>query len=426
MTFKICLVSFSILTANFLIAPWLLADGKVIPPRSYQGSLEEKAQEAIIIFQASEIPGEASEDLILKIQVVGNAREFAWVIPFPNPPKFEKEDAALFKDIFDYVQHRKTSSHKKSGTADKAAEGKSDVDSAVQVIERRTVGDFDVAIVKEIEQGGLNPWLEQEGFQTLDNAEDVLTFYRNKKYVFACIKVTTEALESEKQIDLHPLRFSFQTGGRDGIYFPMKMTGLQQEPFDVNLYIFYRFWINDRKSKFGYEHRGFGLVYRDWDSDDCEANAGKSYSLPSDDPFLKNFQHYLKSVTQLMQKLHPGEKYYLTNIQARQLKPEDVRQWADDLWLFPYYTNKSAIPYDVRDNGPASAAWPNEVADEESGEIAGGGSSLNTRLPLWISLIAIAMLALLVVGFFTHRHIRRLGNYSKTVASGKTHDKQAV
>lgn len=425
MVSRFCLISTVVLAVSLCTSARLKADGKVIPPRSYQGSLEEKAQEAIIIFQGSEIPGEASEDLILKIRVEGDAREFAWVIPFPNPPKFEKEDVALFRDVFDYVQHRKSSSHKKSGIANKAAEGKSDVDSAVQVIERRTVGDFDVAIVQENEQGGLNPWLQQEGFQTLDNAEDVLTFYRKKKYVFACIKVTTEALESGKQIDLHPLRFTFQTGGQDGIYFPMKMTGLQQEPFDVNLYVFYRYWLNDRRSKFGYEHRGFDLVYRDWDSDDCEANAGKSYSLPADDPFLKNFQQYLRSITQLMQKLHPGEKFYLTNIQARQLKPEDVRQWADDLWLFPYYTNKSAIPRDVLDNGPASATWPNEVADEESGEIA-GGNSLNTGLSLWISLIAVAMLALLVVGFFTHRHIRRLGNYSETVASGKSHDEQAV
>ena len=64
--------------------------------------------------------------------------------------------------------------------------------------------------------------------------------------MFACIKVSSEALESERSVDSHPLRFTFKTGGRDGIYFPMKMTGLQSDPFDVNLYVFYRFWINDK------------------------------------------------------------------------------------------------------------------------------------------------------------------------------------
>ena len=44
---------------------------------------------------------------------------------------------------------------------------------------------------------------------------------------------------------------------------------------------------------------------------------------------------------------------------ARQ-SPAEVRQWADDLWLFPYYVDRKFVPYDARPGGPASAAWPNE------------------------------------------------------------------
>jgi hypothetical protein len=36
-----------------LAAPPAFADGKVSPPPSYRGSLEERAQEAIIIFNVS-------------------------------------------------------------------------------------------------------------------------------------------------------------------------------------------------------------------------------------------------------------------------------------------------------------------------------------------------------------------------------------
>ena len=50
-----------------------MADGKVIPPRDYKGSLEERAQEAVIIFHGSDRRGGASEDLILKIRVEGDA-----------------------------------------------------------------------------------------------------------------------------------------------------------------------------------------------------------------------------------------------------------------------------------------------------------------------------------------------------------------
>src|SRR5262249_53655987 len=174
--------------------------------------------------------------------------------------------------------------------------------------------------------GKLNQWLKKEGYQSLPDAEDILGVYRNKGYVFACVKVAEAGLGELKTADLHPLRFTFKTGGRDGIYFPMKLTGLQQDPFDVNLYVFYRFWIHDRLSKFGYVHRDFRLRYRDWDTPDCEADAGKAYSDPENDPLLSDLAHKIPIVTHLFRKLHPGEKYYLTNIQAWGLKPEDVRQ----------------------------------------------------------------------------------------------------
>lgn len=341
----------------------VFADGKVVPPRDYKGSLEERAQEAIIIFHASETPGEAKEDLILKIRVVGQADRFAWVVPLPSEPQIGKEDPKLFTELFAYVEARKRQERKSDGMKG-AKSAPAAVDSQpVEVLSRQTVGEFDVAVVRENEAGGLNPWLEKEGYQPLAGAEDVLDFYRQKGYVYACMKVSGEALAKGGEVESHPLRFTFSTGGRDGIFFPMKLTGLQSESFDVNLYVLYGAWLNDKLSKFGYQHRGFSLRYRDWDTPQCAANAGKSYSLPTADPFLASFVGQLPTVTALCQKLHPGEKYYLTNIQAYGLKPSDVRAWSDDLWLFPYYNNRSMVPHDVRSGGVASAAWPGEHAD---------------------------------------------------------------
>jgi hypothetical protein len=123
--------------------------------------------------------------------------------------------------------------------------------------------------------------------------------------------VSDAELDKDRPVDLHPVRFTFKTGGRDGIYFPMKLTGLQTSAFDVNLSI----------------------------------------------PFLKDQAPRLPTLSKLFQKLHPGETYYLTNIQARGLKPADVRDWSDDLWLFPYYVDTAFVPFDARPGGPAAAAW---------------------------------------------------------------------
>jgi len=335
------------------------ADGKIVAPRDYKGSLEEQAQEAIVIFEGSEKAGEATEDLILKIRVEGNAKRFAWVIPFPNEPKIEKEDPKLFQELFRYVEARSAHLSKGKGSTLAAAEAKPSARD-VEVLSRRVVGSFDTAVVREKAAGALNKWLEAEGFQPLPDADDVLGFYRTKGYVHACIKVSDAELAKDKPVDSHPLRFTFRTGGRDGIYYPMKMTGLQTQRFDVNLYVFYGAWLNDRLSKFGYIHRGFRLRYRDWDTRACKPNAGKTWSDPAGDPFLKSMASRLPTVTKLFQKLHPGQRYYLTNLQAGGLVPAEVRQWPDDLWLVPYYVNRRFVPFDARPGGPASAAWPGE------------------------------------------------------------------
>lgn len=357
----------SVLSA-LLLPQQTSADGKLVRPKSYHGSLEEVSQEAIIIFTPSDKPGEAVEDLILKIGVRGDVNHFAWVIPFPNEPVIGRENAELFRELYDYVESRRPAPDDSKGKKDR----KSGKEAPVEVLRRETVGNYDIAIVRENDPGALNDWLKREDYQPLpEAAADVVDFYREKRYVFACLKVTNAPSKMNGHADLHPLRFTFKTGGRDGIYFPMKMTGLQEEPFFVNLYVFYRAWINDDLSRFGFVHRGFDLKYRDWDTDACEPNAGKRYSDPQHDPFLKFRHQTLRHTSELFARLHPGERYYLTNIQAKHLEPEDVRDWDTDLWLFPYYTDPDRVPLDAQEGGPAAGNWP-EVASETGSWISGG------------------------------------------------------
>jgi len=348
-----------VVMGSVVCAGGAFGDGTMVAPKGWDGSIEEFTQDAIIIFHASETPRGATEDLILKIGVKGGADRFAWVVPFPSKPEVAKEDAKLFDEVYAYVAQRKHGMRRKGGLSKSygAKDAAATPEAPVDVLSRKIVGKYDVAVVRENVAGALNKWLDTEGYQSLPDAEDVIGFYRKKRYVFACIKVSDAELQKGRVTDLHPLRFTFKPGGRDGIYFPMKMTGLQKERFDVNLYVFYRYWVNDHKSRYGYEHRGFSLYYRDWDTRACVANGGKAWSAPARDPFLKTYAGQLPTVTKLFQKRHPGATYYLTNIRARRLNPEEVRAWTDDLWLFPYYTDPRMVPFDARPGGPAATAY---------------------------------------------------------------------
>lgn len=393
----------AVLCTLALVAGPVLADGKVVKPRNYNGSLEEKAQEAIIIFTEGEGEKSAVEQLILKIQVAGEVDNFAWVVPLPSKPKVEEADARLFRELFDYVQAMKTPRSKGEGaTATKDGAPKAAADQKdVEVLSREIVGSFDVAVVKENKAGTLNTWLTDNGYQALEDSDDVVGFYREKGYVFACVRVSDVAREQDnaaQPFDLHPLSFTFETGGRDGIFFPMRMTGLQTEPFDVNLYVFYRFWLNDRINAFGYTHRDFHLTHRDWDTRQCKANGGKSWDAPASDPLLRRAAHKIPTVAKFFKENYAGQRFYLTNIAARQLKPADVRAWKDDLWLFPYYTNPKHVPDDVRGDGPASAAWKGQFsAAPGDGGTGSGGRAMGAWIAVAVGVIAIGALAALAM-----------------------------
>lgn len=352
-----------------VIGAWMAApmrargDGMVVPPRDYKGSLEERAQEALILFHAGDEAHPASEDLILKIHVEGDASSFAWVVALPNEPTTAPEDGKLFEELHRYVQWRKVREKGSAGSTPAPSGAATETKSAaVEVISRKDVGSYDVAVVREKGPGTLNAWLADNGYRSVEGADDLFEWYRTKKYVFACVRVRDAAREEGAAADLHPLRFTFATGGRDGIYFPMRLTGLQSSRFDVNLYVLYGKWLNDRLNGFGYAHRGFTLNWRDYDGPGCEPNAGKRWSDPLSDPYLRDYADFFPAVTGLCQKLHPGERYYLTNLRATALAPRDVRDWPDDLWLFPYYTDPKAVPRDARKDGPASSAYPNPEA----------------------------------------------------------------
>ena len=344
------------------LTPFALADGLVMPPADYEGSFAERAQEAILIQRPGDGKTSSRQDMILKITVEGDAASFGWIIPMPSEPKVAKEDAKLFEELHDYVQARLTAQRAPKAAmeegVDAAVGSVAPAPAPVEVLQRKHVGSFDVAVVREREAGALNDWLKKEGFKMLqgDDAEDLVGWYRERGYVFACVKVLDVQADGGAA-ELHPLRFTFDTGGRDGIYFPMRLTGLQSQPFDVNLYVFRPSWINDRLNAYGFKHRGFDLRWRDYDSRLCKPNAGKTWSDPDDDPYLRGYAHDLPNVTTLFQKLHPGRRFYLTNLYARNLQPDHVRDWSDDLWLFPYYTNRSVVPYDARDGGVAAAAY---------------------------------------------------------------------
>jgi hypothetical protein len=340
-----------------------------------QRTLWESYQEAIIIQDRDALTGRALENMVLRIRVrsLEDIDSFAWVIPFPNPPEAALEDTKLFEEIRRHVTGSgETSAGETPRGGGNQAAGATPSEEAriasrgaasgepsnVSVISRKVLGGYEVVIVRALEKGALEAWLEKEGFQGTEYAgNDVVESYRKKGHVFACVKVRDPRLVKGATVELQPLRFAFETGGRDGIFFPMKMTSLQTEPFDLALHIFGPAPIDEKESRFGYAHRGL----RPWSpakSGEGDAAKGSGPGSPPGGGRVgeRDFSR-MPGVADLLRRVRPGGERYLASIGASGLNPRELDGWADDLWLFPRYHEPGFVPFDARPGGPAAAGW---------------------------------------------------------------------
>jgi len=296
------------------------ADGMFVPryiEREYEGSLEQRAQEGIIVYK------DGVEDLILKVSYQGKPKEFAWVIPFPSVPEIFRAGTELFSELFDYVEH--ALAEESRGGWFKWGKHKEETEEgpAVRVIARKTVGTYETTTVEERTKGALNQWLKENGYVELKAAENEIEYYRNLGWVFVAIKVR-DAIAEQESADLHPLRFQFQTRQEDEMVYPLRLSVFQKSPLDVNLYILSDSPINidyDEKGVLtkGFEARYEGDSYVTW----------WQYRVEGGPQMFHTRQFFLKN--------YPRESFILTNIQAWGLKPDDIREWTEDLYIYPRY-----------------------------------------------------------------------------------------
>ncbi len=298
----------------------VFADGTFIPTyeeREYEGSLEQKAQEAIIVYQ------DGVEDLILKITYQGEPKDFAWLIPFPSAPEISKAEAQLFKEIFDYVEYE--IAQRSRGWGVKWGKSAEDTEESlgVEVIARKIVGSYETTTVKETVAGALNRWLKENDYAELTGAEEELEYYRKQGWVYAAIKVRDAIAEGEG-VDLHPLRFTFKTREEDAMVYPLKLSAFQNTPLDVNLYVFADWTLNIDYDEKAVLTKRFNARYesgsaRKWSHEEVEGTL----------PMLATRRFFLKN--------YPHETFFLTNIQALGLRPDDIRDWTEDLYIYPQY-----------------------------------------------------------------------------------------
>ena len=255
----------------FLVAlPGAYGDGCFIPPTAL-AKVQIPDQRALIHFDAG------TETLVIDTSFKGEGTNFAWVVPVPAAPKVEIATTGLFptlQTIFQPdVMHNvpqlywfviiagvvafpllwKLRRRERGWLVEvlglwalelllcalalpALATGGVGVVPAgeVKVIERKRVGVYDTAVLSSRDGVAVLDWLKKNGFVTPTSLIPAIHAYAQEGWVFVASKIGLEASLTEAAKP-SPLALTFKT---DRPVYPLRLTGIGNEPCQVDLYVF--------------------------------------------------------------------------------------------------------------------------------------------------------------------------------------------
>ncbi|MHB8519682.1 MAG: DUF2330 domain-containing protein [Limisphaerales bacterium] len=104
----------------------------------------------------------------------------------------------------------------------------------VSILDRRLMGVFETTTIASHSPKALYAWLHENGFVISANSEPVIESYVKDGWVFVAAKVRRDKGDRETSTP-HPLSFTFKT---DKPVYPMRLTGVDNGPVQVELYVF--------------------------------------------------------------------------------------------------------------------------------------------------------------------------------------------
>lgn len=246
------------------------ADGKVFPPTAFPVNVTIPDQRALIHFT------NGIERLVIETRFTGSGTNFAWVVPLPSQPVIEEASTGLFPTLQylfrPQIKHnvpryylgilvavgfvcllRLVASSGWSAlliallilllaalliptlsTAGSKGMASSDTGQAVSILDRRLVGVFETTTIASRDLSALQTWLRENGFAISTNSRPVIASYVKDGWVFVAAKVRRDKPDAETSTP-HPLSFTFKSGTP---VYPMRLTGVDNGPLTVELYVF--------------------------------------------------------------------------------------------------------------------------------------------------------------------------------------------
>ncbi|MFD6973675.1 DUF2330 domain-containing protein [Streptomyces sp. NPDC059949] len=185
-----------------------------------------------------------TEQIVMRFTVGGDAQRAAWIMPVPGRATVELGDGNMFGELSEMTRpERRTRSYfwprngdwpfsSKAGDSAGAAPGRTP--SAVGVVGREQLGDFDVARLTATDPQALKNWLESNGFTLPDRLAAEVKPYVDQKWEYVAVRLAPRQEGKVLRGDLDPLKIRFES---ERLVYPMRLSRMAKTPQSLGLYV---------------------------------------------------------------------------------------------------------------------------------------------------------------------------------------------
>ena len=140
--------------------------------------INEPTQKAIIFHDSGR------EALLLQVKYEGPLEEFGWLIPVPSVPKVEKGSMEAFYELSKLTQMHFGMYYKAATLSTRGSH-----DEAIKVIETKTVGAYEVAVLSAQDSGSLARWLHANDYSIPEGKSEIVDEYIRRGWCFIAAKI---------------------------------------------------------------------------------------------------------------------------------------------------------------------------------------------------------------------------------------------
>ncbi len=242
-----CLLAFMLaLSMSFAVTPAEACGCGIYIPLEGEASVSE--EHVLIRWDGK------TEDIVMTLGVLGSSSEAAVIFPVPTKAEVQLANG----EVFDTLQELTKPIIKTQiaffpflGGAEGAAPG-----SAVTLLERQTLGPFDVSTLAATDANALGNWLAENGYNLAPEVTEALIPYVEQNWYYVAVRLSPDADSDSLTGKLDPLWITFDY---DKIVYPMRLSALARDTLTVFMYILADHRV-EKPMSYGYED----VQYADW------------------------------------------------------------------------------------------------------------------------------------------------------------------